>query len=393
MLERFKDVPDPRTRPNRIYPWQLLWGLISAALASACRTPADIARWIAEHRDELLAVLPPTLVRLPCESTIRRTLACVDAGKLDAALSRLPTPSPAPPIQPIAADPSTPLAGQAIDGKNVRGVGRSGHPCQLVSLVEHTSATVLAQEQVARKRDERSAVPALLAGRDLRSTVITLDALHTLKPTARLILAQGGDYLMVVEKNQASLYEFLDMLFSLPAHPADHEVWDQVGPTSEKGHGRLETRTLISGSAHIEDVDWPGVAQVMRRECERIELKTGKVTREVSYALTSLGPCRADAAVLEALWRGHWTIENGVHYVRDVSFGEDRGHAAAGSTARALASVRNALLYLVRRAGWRLVPHALAHYGASVRRALTLVGLHANTSKSPGQEGTTDCTG
>jgi len=379
MLERFKDVPDPRTRPNRIYPWQLLWGLISAALASACRTPADIARWIAEHRDQLLAVLPPTLVRLPCESTIRRTLACVDAGKLDAALSRLPTPSPAPPVQPIAADPPTPLAGQAIDGKNVRGVGRSGHPCQLVSLVEHTSATVLAQEQVARKRDERSAVPALLAGRDLRSTVITLDALHTLKPTARLILAQGGDYLMVVKKNQASLYEFLDMLFSLPAHPADHEVWDQVGPTSEKGHGRLETRTLISGSAHIEDVDWPGVEQVMRRECERIELKTGKVTREVSYALTSLAPGRADAAVLEALWRGHWTIENGLHYVRDVSFGEDAGHAAAGSTARALASVRNALLFVFRRAGWRFVPDALAHYGASVRRALSLVGLNVST--------------
>ena len=178
MLERFKDVPDPRTRPNRIYPWQLLWVLISAALASACRTPADIARWIREHRDELLAVLPPTLVRLPCESTIRRTLACVDAGKLDAALSRLPTPSPAPPVQPAAADPPTPLAGQAIDGKNVRGGGRDGHPCQLVSLVEPGSATVLAQEQVSRKRDERSAIPALLTGCDLCSTVITLDALH-----------------------------------------------------------------------------------------------------------------------------------------------------------------------------------------------------------------------
>jgi len=379
MLERFKDVPDPRTRPNRIYPWQLLWGLISAAMASACQTPAAIARWITEHRDDLLALLPPSLVRLPCESTIRRTLACVDGSQLDAALTTLPTPSPPPPVHVAAADPLTPLVGQAIDGKSVRGVGRSGQPCQLVSLVEHTSATVLAQEQVARKRDERSAVPVLLAGRDLRTTVITLDALHTLKPTARLILAQGGDYLMVVKKNQASLYEFLDMLFSLPAHPSDHEVWDQAGPTSEKGHGRLETRTLISGSAHIEDVDWPGVAQVMRRECERIALKTGKVTREVSYALTSLAPERADAAALEALWRRHWTIENGVHYVRDVSFGEDRGHAAAGSTARALASVRNALLYLFRRAGWRLVPSALAHYGASVRRALTLVGLNVNT--------------
>jgi predicted transposase YbfD/YdcC len=379
MLERFKDVPDPRKRPNRIYPWPLLWALISAALASACRTPADIARWIREHRDELLAVLPPTLVRLPSESTIRRTLACVDADKLDAALSRLPYPAPPAPVQLAAADPPTLLAGQAIDGKSVRGVGRVGQPCQLVSLVEHGSATVLAQQQVSHKRDERSAVPLLLAQRDLRGKVITLDALHTLKPTARLILQAGGDYLMVVKKNQATLYEFLDLLFSLPAHPADHEVWDRVGPTSQKGHGRLETRTLTSGSAHIEDVDWPGVAQVLRRECERIELKSGKLTREVSYALTSLAPWRADAASLEALWRGHWTIENSLHYVRDVSFGEDAGQAAAGSTARALASVRNALLFVFRRAGWRFVPDALAHYSASVQRALSLVGLNVST--------------
>jgi hypothetical protein len=80
MLERFKDVPDPRTRPNRIYPWQFLWGVISAAMASACQTPTAIARWIREQRDELLAVLPPTLVRLPCFSSIRRTLASVDAN-------------------------------------------------------------------------------------------------------------------------------------------------------------------------------------------------------------------------------------------------------------------------------------------------------------------------
>ena len=282
-------------------------------------------------------------------------------------------------MPPLAAELPTSLMGQAIDGKAVRGVGRDGHPCLLVGLVAPGSATLLAQAEVARKRDERSVVPDLLSKRDLHGRVITLDALHTLKTTARLVLEQRGDYLMVVKKNQATLYEFLDLLFSLPAHPADHEVWDQAGPTSEKGHGRLETRTLISGNAHIEDVDWPGVAQVMRRECERIELKSGKVTREVSYGVTSLTPERADAATLEALWRGHWTIENRVHYVRDVSFGEDGGHAAAGSTAHALASVRNALLELFRRAGWRFVPDALAHYGASVRRALSLVGLYVNT--------------
>ena len=118
---------------------------------------------------------------------------------------------------------------------------------------------------------------------------------------------------------------------------------------------------------------------MVRRECERIELKTGKLTREVSYGLTSLKPERAGAATLEGLWRGHWTIENRLHYVRDVSFGEDGGHAAAGSTAHALASVRNALLYRFRQAGWHVIPDALAHYGASVRRAFTLVGLNVNT--------------
>jgi predicted transposase YbfD/YdcC len=378
MLERFKDVPDPRSRHNRIYPWELLWGLIGAAMASACQTPAAIARWLREHHDDLLAVLPPSVVRLPCEATIRRTLASVDADKLDAAVTPRPTPTPAAAQQP-AVEPPARLCGQAIDGKTVRGVTRDGHPCLLVSLVEHSSATVLAQQQVAHKRDERSAVPALLAGRNLCGVVITLDALHTLKSTARTILAQGGDYLMVIKKNQASLYEFVDLLFGLPAHPADHEVWDQAGPTVEKGHGRLETRTLISGNAHIEDVEWPGVAQVIRRDCERLELKSGKLTREVSYGLTSLSPSRAHAARLEALWRGHWTIENRVHYVRDVSFGEDRGHAAAGSTPRALASVRNALLELFRQAGWRLVPDALAHYGASVQRAFSLVGLNVST--------------
>jgi hypothetical protein len=153
MLERFKDVPDPRRRPNRIYPWPFLWGLIGAAMASACQTPTAIARWIKEHRDDLLAVLPPVLVRLPCFSTIRRTLSCVDASGLDAALTTLPASAPPPPGRLAAAKAPMALVGQAIDGKAVRGVGRDGHACQLVSLVAHGSGTVLAQAEVARKRE------------------------------------------------------------------------------------------------------------------------------------------------------------------------------------------------------------------------------------------------
>jgi len=376
LVEVLKQVPDYRKRKGRQHRSLTLLSLIAMALASAQRTPQAIARWVREHRDELFAALPPSVSRLPSGATLRRALARLSVAALEQALAAFHPPSaPAPTPTPIPA----PLQGVAIDGKAVRGVGRSGHPCHLVSLVQHDDARVLGQVEVALKRDERSAVPALLEGRDLHGKVVTLDALHTLRPTARQIRAQNGHYLMIIKKNQAALYEYLDMLFTLPAQPADHEVWQTVGPTTEKGHGRLETRRLRCGNAHIEDVDWPSVQQVVRRECERIVLKTGKRSCEVTYAMVSMTPAQAGAATIERLWRGHWTIENQTHYVRDVTFGEDAGHAAQGNTAHALAALRNGLLTLFRSVHWRSIPDALAHYGASVTRAFALIGLEVKT--------------
>lgn len=382
LVDVLKQVPDPRKRKGRRHRWVIVLSLIAAAMASAQRTPQAIARWLHAHRLEVLAALPPSVSRLPSASTIRRVLALVEVARLEQARAALAAPAPpaapaeAEAVAPVVAAPAPPaVQGLALDGKAIRGVGRDGHPCHLVSLVEHRSARVLGQVAVAQKRDERSAVPELLKGRDLTNTLITLDALHTLRPTARLIRRQGGHFLMIVKKNQAVLYEYLDLLFRLPPHPADHEVWQTVGPTTEKGHGRLETRTLTCGNAHIEDVDWPDVQQVVRRECERIILKTGKHTTEVTYGLISLRPDEAGAAVIEAFWRGHWTIENRLHYIRDVTFGEDAGHAAQGATAHVLATLRNGLLYLFRQAHWISVPDALAHYGAAVVRAFTLIGL------------------
>lgn len=403
LVDVLKQLPDPRDRKGRRHRWVIVLSLIAAALASAQRTPQAIARWLNAHHLEVLAALPPSVSRLPSASTIRRVLALVDVTRLEQALSAfapppgapasrvegvtspsapspltLPPPpaAPAAAVEQVASPPAaSALQGLALDGKAIRGVGRTGHPCHLVSLIEHGSARVLGQVAVKQKRDERSAVPELLEHRDLTNTLITLDALHTLRPTARLIRSQGGHFLMIVKKNQAALYEYLDLLFRLPPHPADHEVWDTVGPRSEKGHGRLETRTLTCGNAHIEDVDWPDVQQVVRRECERIILKSGKRTSEVTYGLISLRPDEAGAAAIEAFWRGHWTIENRLHYIRDVTFGEDAGHAAQGATAHVLASLRNGLLQLFRQARWTSVPDALAHYGAAVVRAFTLIGL------------------
>ncbi len=95
-------------------------------------------------------------------------------------------------------------------------------------------------------------------------------------------------------------------------------------------------------------LDWPGVGQVMRRRCKRVTVKT-KVTTETTYGITGLRPGEAGAAELETLWRGHWTIENRTHYVRDVTMGEDACQIHTGKAPHALAALRNGILGLLRR--------------------------------------------
>jgi predicted transposase YbfD/YdcC len=255
----------------------------------------------------------------------------------------------------------------------VRGATAHGQPTHLLSLVQHTSALTLAQAAVEQKSNEIKAAPLLLSGRTGPGTVTTMDALLTQRRLAEQIDAQGGYYLMVVKRNQRRLYEDLALFFELPGIAADQEQADSVRTVS-KGHGRLETRTLECSTAGADYLDWPGIGQIVRRRCERLVIKSGKCSVEVSYGLTNLKPDEAGAAQLEALWRGHWTIENRKHYVRDVTLGEDRGQAHRGNTPQALASLRNALIDLMRQQGWSNLADALRHYGASVARVLDLIG-------------------
>ena len=213
------------------------------------------------------------------------------------------------PARPAHAAPASPIAGQAIDGKHVRGAGAHGQPTVLVSLVTHREAQVVAQTAVAHKRHESQAVPPLLAGRDLHGVVITMDAGLTQPRLATQILAQGGHYLMVVKRNRRQLYDELGWFFDTPPLPCDRP-WRRI-TTVNKGHGRLETRQLTCTDDLDDYLHWPGVQQVLRRECERVVLKTGEVTRAVSYALTSLPACAATPDELAALWRGHWRSKTG----------------------------------------------------------------------------------
>jgi predicted transposase YbfD/YdcC len=205
--------------------------------------------------------------------------------------------------------------------------------------------------------------------------VTTTDALHTQRELAQQILDQHGHYFMVVKENQPTLYQAIALLFEQPPWLKQEQAQEyQVYPSVNKGHGRLENRCLECSTALNPYADWPGVGQVMRRQCKRVILKTGEVSHKMRYGITSLRPQEAGAEQLEQLWRRHWTIENRDHYVRDVTLGEDDCQIHTGHAAHALAALRNAILSLFRWKGWTNIAAALRHYAGSVRRSLELIG-------------------
>jgi predicted transposase YbfD/YdcC len=390
LIEPLQHIPDPRKARGKQLEWLFLLGVIAAALLSQQRHPRAMAQWARHHAATLIAAFQPRRGRVPSESTLLRTLRHVDVPALEQHLTQF-TQSVAAPAAPLPPTPAAsagvghgtalplpppapaPLVGQALDGKAIRGAQAHGQRTHLVSLVQHGSAHVLAQVEVAQKRSEITAAPLLLHGRCLRGIVITLDALLTQRKLAEQILTQQGHYLMVVKRNQRQLYDELSWFFQTPPLPCEAPWREDV--RVGKGHGRLETRRLTCTADLDGYLTWPGVQQVLRRECERIILKTGEVTRAVTYGLTSLTPAEATARDLAGLWQGHWTIENRVHYVRDVTLGEDAGQVHTGHGPQALAALRNALISLLRHSGWTNIADALRYYHDHIHAALDLIGV------------------
>lgn len=353
LMAHLADVPDPRSQRGRRYEWVFLLTILCGALLCGQTSVRGMAQWAFHHTQEILEVLQPRRKIVPSASTLYRVLRKLDVEALEKHLSQFTNALDVDDkVTGVVYGPGeTALRGQAIDGKEVRGASKQGKPLMLVSLVRHESAAVLAQQAVDCKTNEITVAPELLADRDLTGTVTTMDALLTQRQIAEQILAQNGDYLMVVKRNQPSLHEAIEVLFSsppIPANPHEYLRHSYANP----GHGRIERRTLESSTALNDYLDWPGVGQVLRRTRRSTSTTTGEISEHVTYAVTSLDRRRALPKQLEALWRGHWTIENNLHYVRDESMGEDRSTLRSGNAPHAMAALRNAVLtFLIDKSG------------------------------------------
>ena len=144
---------------------------------------------------------------------------------------------------------------------------------------------------------------------------------------------------------------------------------------TEKGHGRIDTRNIQTTTVLNDYVEFPYVGQVCRIERISLDLDSAPRFQEVVYAVTSLQPEKADAKRLLNISRGHWCIENRLHWVRDVTFDEDRSQVRAGAGARTMATLRNLAISLFRIHNINNIAQALRAYGRNPERALGLLGL------------------
>lgn len=179
-----------------------------------------------------------------------------------------------------------------------------------------------------------------------------------------------GHYLFAVKGNQPGLRRDIADVWDLAPLPPP-----QVVKTTKHG-GRVESRSLWVSTALVGYSDWPHLAQVCRME--RIIARKGKIRREVAYSVTSLPVASASPEQLLNIWRGHWGIENRVHWVRDVTFDEDRCQVRTGAAPQVLAALRNLVISLVRRAGHPNVAAALRRHAAHPVEALALVTTGPN---------------
>ncbi|SNQ45372.1 conserved hypothetical protein [Frankia canadensis] len=356
---RLEKVPEFRAG-NRFYPLPCLLAIGLCALSAAGHDGIDaIAQWVGRASEaELVRLRVPRdpftrRPRCPSASTIRRALMGVDPDALVEAVLAPDAPRrdeadiETTPAARVCAARAPVMGAVALDGKSCRGARRGdGTRVHLVGAVTHGDGLLVGHVEVDRKSNETTAFQPLLAPMDLADTVVTFDALHSVRANLEwLVTAKKAHYLAVIKANQPRLFA---QLKALPW--ADIPVADV---TRDHGHGRDETRTVKVTT--VDRLDFPHAAQVIRIHRWRRESGTAP-SRQTVYAVTDLTFHQAGGVLLGDLARSHWHVENKAHYTRDVSFREDHSTVRTGNAPMNLATLRSAVINALRQVGYALVP-------------------------------------
>ena len=340
LVDTLAEVPDPRKKKGLRHPLAAMLGVLVVGLLCDQKGYTRIATWL-RTQPALAKALGFTHRKTPCGGTFHNLLKSLDVVKLEQTLTKwvMATSQRYPVFE-------SRLTAVAMDGKSLHGTDpEEARRLHLLAAVSHDLGIPLAQCAVGEKTNEIPVASDLLKHFDVAGKVITTDALLTQRTFCKDILAANADYALPVKANQKQLFKDIRDLFE-PLSETDPPEVDarrfenlhtqaeahlDAHTDVETAHGFTTTRTLRSSTLLTPDTDWPGLAQVYEYHIHRRNTQTGKITHQTQYGITSLTPEKASAEDLLKIRRGHWTIENKLHWIRDVIFDEDASQARTGN--------------------------------------------------------------
>ena len=343
LYDYFNHIDDNRGRRGRQYPLATL--LIWMMLAKLCGEdkPSGMAEWVA-HRKELWVKYQLTdKTKTASHMTYRRVLQdTLNAEEFEQMIKQYHQ-------QKLSQGQEIVLS---MDGKAIRGTIPHGEyrGTFLLAIYVPRQGLVLAQASIDRKENEIVVAPHLLRQVSLAGTIVIADAMHTQKAMCREVIEAGGDYVLTAKDNQARTRWAIEKLFVneicnlQKGAPLSQNF--QMAVKTEKRHGRLEKRTIMTSSLLNDYLDWPSLAQVFRIENIIWYDQASRYTRQIRYGITSLSPERAGPEKLLALLREYWGIESGLHYRRDVTMLEDVTRLTVGESGQNMAILNNLALGL-----------------------------------------------
>jgi predicted transposase YbfD/YdcC len=365
-------LTDLRDRRGIRYPLGVALTMITLAKLAGEDKVSGMADWLGHRAEWITGQLGLKRRTTPHETTISRILAnAVDASELDRMVGEF-----------LSSCTMTAEEGAfiviALDGKTLRGTIPVGQTQGLHLLAAYLpqQGLVLMQLAVDSKENEILVAPQLIDMLDVDGAVVVGDAMHTQAALSAQIVENGGDYLWPVKENQPKLHAAIERLFTeQEMRPGFHAVSNdfRTATAREKGHGRLETRTLTASSMLNDYLDWPAVGQVLQLKRRTIKLNTGEILEDTSYGITSLTEKMASPRQLLTVQRMYWGIENGLHYRRDVTFMEDNSRLSSWHAQHAMAAINNLVIGLMSRIGVQRIPNARRRFCAKPIEAIRLI--------------------
>ena len=341
IIQHFESRPDPRHTCNRRH---LLVDVISIAVCGVivgCSGPSAIERWAKAKREWLkeVLVLPNGI---PSRDCIRRVLCALKPE----AFQRCFQSWMASLLNEDDDDKTV-----AIDGKTMRrshDQSRGLGPLHLVSAWASEHGLALGQVATEEKSNEITAIPALIDRIDVKGAIVTIDAMGCQKEIAKRIVDAKGDYVLAVKDNQPTLHQAIKELFSDERQGDLLKMPHREHQTSDRGHGRKDERCYVLAKIPRDfplSDQWPGIKAV-GMAVRVTEKSDGTTSGDVRYFISSryLSGKRFAQAV-----RGHWGIENSLHWVLDVTFDEDQGRTRDRHMADNLSWLRRFAISLLKR--------------------------------------------